>query len=96
MTATSAFSTGLRGSRKPGKYEPVLSFGTLRFKGPSRVSKVLSRWPLRQVLRSAERSWRPAPIRPSTSASMMICSTLSARLRRKSSSPLDAEQLGQG
>ena len=42
-TATSAFSTGLRGSRKPGKQDPVLSFGTLRLSGPSRVSSVRSR-----------------------------------------------------
>ena len=41
-----------------------------------------------RVPRSAERSWRPAPIRPSTSASMMMRSTLSARLRRKTSSPM--------
>ena len=55
-SATRAFSTGLRGSRNPGKHEPVLSLGTLRLKGPSRVSSVRSREPLRQVVRSLERS----------------------------------------
>jgi hypothetical protein len=34
------------------------------------------------------RSCRPAPIRPSTSASIRICSTASATARRKSESPL--------
>src|SRR4051812_46271863 len=34
------------------------------------------------------RSKRPAPITASTSASMMICKTLSATERRKSASPL--------
>ena len=51
---------------------------------------------MRQVLRSAERSWRPAPTRPSTSASMMICSTASATERRKSSSPLFASSSAKG
>jgi hypothetical protein len=38
---------------------------------------------LRHVDRSPLRSYRPAPIIPSTSASMKICSTVSARPRRK-------------
>ncbi len=75
---------GLRGSRKPGKQLPCRRFGTLRFNVPTRVSSARSRYPLRHVARSALRSCRPAPIRPSTSASMISCSTCSARVRMKS------------
>ena len=96
-SATSAFSTGLRGSRKPGKQDPVLSFATRRFSGPSRVSSVRSREPLRHVVRSLQRSWRPAPITPPTSASMMICSTPSATAREARPRPRSTpKQLGQG
>jgi hypothetical protein len=42
-SATSAFSEVLRGSRKPGKYEPCRSFGTRRFSAPSRVFSSRSR-----------------------------------------------------
>src|SRR6185503_3596015 len=38
-------------------------------------------------MRSPLRSYRPAPIRPSTSASISNCSTASATARRKSPSP---------
>jgi hypothetical protein len=43
MTDTSAFSTVFLGPRKPGRSLPVRSLGILRFKGPSRVSRVRSR-----------------------------------------------------
>ena len=41
-------------------------------------------YPLRQVVRSPLRSCRPAPMMPSTSVSMISCSTASAMPRRKS------------
>src|SRR3954467_3041741 len=47
ITATSAFSAVLRGSRNGGKYEPCRSLGMRKLRGPSRVSKVRSRYPLR-------------------------------------------------
>ena len=43
ITATKAFSSVRRGSRKPGKYDPWRSFGMRRLSEPSRVSSVLSR-----------------------------------------------------
>ena len=43
ITATSAFSDVRRGSRKPGKYAPVRSFGTRRFNAPIRVFSSRSR-----------------------------------------------------
>src|ERR1700761_2624500 len=45
---------------------------------PRRVSSVLSRYPLRYVVRSPDRSCRPAPISPSTSVSISSCTTASA------------------
>jgi len=47
MTATSAFSEVLRGSRKPRKYLHCRGFGTFRFSVPRRVSRARSRHPLR-------------------------------------------------
>ena len=43
MTATSAFSTVFRGSRKPGKWAPLRIFGIFRFSVPNRVSRERSR-----------------------------------------------------
>ena len=75
ITATKACSVVRRGSRKPGTYEPLRSLGILRSSVPRRVSKARWRYPpdqvrgklLRCVVRSSLRSYRPAPICPSTS-----------------------------
>ena len=43
MTAVSAFSASRRGSRRPWKYEPFLSFGMRNSTVPARVSHTRSR-----------------------------------------------------
>jgi hypothetical protein len=70
MTAVSAFSAIRRGSRKPGKYEPFLSFGMRSSAVPARVSQTRSRWPLRWTSRSALFSPQAAPVTPPTSSSI--------------------------
>src|SRR6516165_3426606 len=67
---------------------PLGSFGVRRCSEPSRGLRGGARVPLRPVLRSPLRSYRPAPIIPSTSASISNCSTASATARRKSPSPV--------
>ena len=84
ITAANAFPDVLRGSRKPGKQLPCRSLGTLRFSRSKWVSGARSRYPLRHVVHSLLRSCLPAPVRPSTSASIRSCSTASATARRKS------------
>ena len=63
---------------------------------PSRVLSARSRWPLRCVVRSPVRSWRPAPIRPSTSVSVSSCTKASATQRRRSPSPALASSSASG
>jgi hypothetical protein len=56
------------------------------------VERAMQAQPLsRSAERSCQRSCRPAPIRPSTSASIRICSTASATASRESPSPLFCE-----
>ena len=43
MTAVSAFSASRRGSKKPGNYEPLRSFGMRSSIIPARVSQTRSR-----------------------------------------------------
>jgi hypothetical protein len=86
ITATHAGSRRRRGSQKSGKSEPFRSFGMSRGPGPRRVSQVRSRWPLRAFVRSAVRSYRPAPIGSVTWAAMSGGSSHSSDARRQSTS----------
>ena len=61
----------LAGLGKAREVAPLPQFRHPQVQRADRVSRARSRYPLRQVVRSPLRSCRPAPIRPSTSASMI-------------------------
>jgi hypothetical protein len=70
-TATIACSQRRRGCKNDGKYAgPDLVLGICSSISPTLVSQARSRYPLRFVTRSAERSPRPAPVSVATSAAI--------------------------
>jgi hypothetical protein len=52
LTTVTAFSAILRGSRKPGKHEPLRSLGNRCSIEPARVSQSQARWTLRRIRRA--------------------------------------------
>ncbi len=72
---------------RPFRYVREDFFLARRFRNLENLNAQFTQWLDQIASRSAERSWRPAPIWPSTSASISICNTVSATLRRKSPSP---------
>jgi len=69
ITACNATSIRLRGASSEGKNDPVRVFGIRTVRSPAVVETVLSRVPLRWVVRAADRSCGPAPITAEASAS---------------------------
>jgi hypothetical protein len=62
-----------RGASSAGKNDPVRTFGIFTVKSPAVVVTILSRVPLRCVVRVSVRSWGSAPIWALASASTSSC-----------------------
>ena len=69
ITACSATSIRRRGASSVGKNDPVRVLGIFTVRSPAVVETILSRVPLRWVVRAAVRSCGPAPISAVASAS---------------------------
>src|SRR3990170_617825 len=102
-TAQRARSIRRRGSRRVGRKEPARSFGMRSSTSPALVDSRRLRTPLRWVVRSSVRSYRPAPIawaasssisswRTSAIASRMTSMPSPARIASSSSDRADCER----
>jgi hypothetical protein len=90
ITALSACALRHRGSRKPGEEVPCRPCGMARRTGPRRVAPGRIRCPFRGGVRSAARSWGPAPLGAVTSASIRACNNHSNASRRKAPGSIPA------
>ena len=88
ITACSATSMRRRGASSAGKNDPVRVLGIFTVTSPTPVVTVLSRVPLRCVVRVSVRSCGPAPINAVASASTSSCSI--AASSRRINSPASA------
>jgi hypothetical protein len=86
-TAQRAWSIRRRGSRRAGKNEPERSFAIRSSTSPAFVLRRRLRLPLRWVVRSSVRSYRPARIAWADSSSTRSWRTIVIASRRTSSLP---------